>query len=145
MSNTKTCTCARHTDGSVTTTLCSIHAKTDPCLTMATVTGKRRTGTIKGGVCSSCGWESTPSALTWTRGKAATTYHMGGAPRTVVHTTHTTTLSSGAVAVVTSVEGSFFLDIDGTRRNGGTPFDTLGAAKAAIELVEKHNTAPKAV
>lgn len=49
------CVCARHADGSVTTMLCSVHAETDPCLTMAQVTGRRRTGTIRRGVCTSCG------------------------------------------------------------------------------------------
>ena len=49
------CACARHTDGSVTTFLCSVHADQDPCLTMAQVTGRRRKGTIRRGVCTSCG------------------------------------------------------------------------------------------
>jgi hypothetical protein len=52
---TRTCVCARHADGSVTTFLCPVHADTDPCLTMARVTGRRRTGTIRRGVCTSCG------------------------------------------------------------------------------------------
>lgn len=50
-----TCSCARHTDGSVTTFLCSVHADTDPCLTMSSVTGRRRKGTIRRGVCTACG------------------------------------------------------------------------------------------
>ena len=52
----RTCTCAKHADGSVTVFLCPLHASTDPCLTMSRVTGKRRTGTIRRGVCTSCGW-----------------------------------------------------------------------------------------
>lgn len=49
------CACARHRDGGVTTSLCSLHADVDPCLTMARVTGKRRRGTIRRGVCTACG------------------------------------------------------------------------------------------
>lgn len=49
------CSCARHTDGSVTTFLCPVHADHDPCLTMSQVTGRRRKGTIRRGVCSACG------------------------------------------------------------------------------------------
>jgi hypothetical protein len=49
------CCCAHNTDGSVTTMLCPIHADQDPCLTMAQVTGRRRSGTIRRGVCTSCG------------------------------------------------------------------------------------------
>lgn len=49
------CSCVEHGDGSVTTMLCPLHADTDPCLTMAQVTGRRRTGTIRRGVCSACG------------------------------------------------------------------------------------------
>ena len=49
------CSCAKHADGSVTTFLCPVHAETDPCLTMARVTGTRRKGTIKRGVCTACG------------------------------------------------------------------------------------------
>jgi hypothetical protein len=49
------CVCARHDDGSVTTFLCPVHADTDPCLTMSAVTGRRRTGTIRRGVCTACG------------------------------------------------------------------------------------------
>lgn len=56
--NAARCVCARHTDGSVTTYLCPRHADTDPCLTMAAVTGRRRTGSIRGGVCSACGWRN---------------------------------------------------------------------------------------
>jgi hypothetical protein len=52
------CVCVRHDDGSVTTMLCPLHADTDPCLTMARVTGRRRVGTVKRGVCSSCGHDS---------------------------------------------------------------------------------------
>jgi hypothetical protein len=53
-----TCTCAHNTDGTTTTLLCSAHAVTDPCLTMARVTGRRRTGTIRRGVCTACGHTS---------------------------------------------------------------------------------------
>ena len=49
------CCCARHNDGSVTKFLCPIHADADPCLTFAQVTGKRRKGTIRRGVCTHCG------------------------------------------------------------------------------------------
>lgn len=52
------CSCARHNDGSVTTSLCPLHAEQDPCLTMATVTGKRRRGSVVRGVCSACGWSA---------------------------------------------------------------------------------------
>jgi hypothetical protein len=52
------CVCVTHDDGSVTTTLCPLHADTDPCLTMSRVTGRRRTGSIRRGVCSSCGHDS---------------------------------------------------------------------------------------
>lgn len=52
------CACSHSLDGSVTDFLCPIHADTDPCLTMATVTGRRRKGTIRRGVCSACGHRS---------------------------------------------------------------------------------------
>lgn len=50
------CACARNRDGSRTTMLCPTHADQDPCLTMAQVTGRRRKGTIRNGVCTNCGW-----------------------------------------------------------------------------------------
>lgn len=50
------CTCAHNRDGSVTTFLCPVHADTDPCLTSSLVTGRRRRGMIRRGVCTSCGW-----------------------------------------------------------------------------------------
>ncbi len=56
-----TCTCVKHDDGSVTTFLCSVHADSDPCLTMATVTGRRRTGTIRRGKCTACHWTGAPA------------------------------------------------------------------------------------
>ncbi len=52
------CVCAKNTDGTRTTTLCSVHATTDPCLTVSLVTGKRRKGTIRRGVCTNCGHRS---------------------------------------------------------------------------------------
>lgn len=52
----RSCSCATHADGSVTKLLCPLHADTDPCLTMSRVTGRRRTGTIRRGVCTACGW-----------------------------------------------------------------------------------------
>lgn len=51
----RTCVCAHNRDGSVTTLTCPVHADTDPCLTMARVTGRRRKGTIRRGTCTSCG------------------------------------------------------------------------------------------
>lgn len=54
------CACSFHRDNSVTTTLCPVHADTDPCLTMAQVTGRRRKGTIHHGTCTNCG-HYTPS------------------------------------------------------------------------------------
>lgn len=50
------CVCARNTDGSVTTLLCPAHADADPCASMAAVTGRRRKGTVRSGVCTRCGW-----------------------------------------------------------------------------------------
>lgn len=52
------CTCARNNDGTFITFLCPVHADTDPCLTMAQVTGRRRAGTIRRGVCTACGHQS---------------------------------------------------------------------------------------
>lgn len=49
------CACGRRPDGDWDPTLCPVHADTDPCLTMATITGRRRRGTIRRGVCTSCG------------------------------------------------------------------------------------------
>lgn len=49
------CVCVVHDDGSVTTMLCPVHADVDPCYTMASVTGRRRTGTIRRGTCTACG------------------------------------------------------------------------------------------
>lgn len=51
------CSCATNNDGSVTPTLCPLHATTDPCHTMASVTGKRRKGSIARGTCTNCGWK----------------------------------------------------------------------------------------
>jgi len=56
--DTVRCVCATHTDGSVTSSLCPVHADRDPCLTMSLVTGRRRTGTIRRGVCTACGHRS---------------------------------------------------------------------------------------
>ncbi len=53
---TARCCCAHNLDGSTTTLLCPQHADTDPCHTMAQVTGKRRKGGIKQGACTNCGW-----------------------------------------------------------------------------------------
>jgi hypothetical protein len=67
----RACVCATHADGSVTTSMCPRHADTDPCLTMAMVTGRRRTGTIRRGVCTSCGHGAEVSAAevqTWADG-----------------------------------------------------------------------------
>ena len=50
------CVCAIHDDGSVTRYTCPTHADSDPCQTMAGVTGKRRKGTIRRGRCTNCGW-----------------------------------------------------------------------------------------
>lgn len=38
--------------------LCAVHAETDPCLTTARVTGRRRKGTIRSGTCTACGWSA---------------------------------------------------------------------------------------
>lgn len=56
---TAVCACAHNADGSVTTILCPVHSDRDPCARMAAVTGKRRKGTIKRGVCTNCGWKAT--------------------------------------------------------------------------------------
>ena len=64
MTTTTRCTCAHHSDGSTTTMLCPQHAHHDPCATMASVTGRRRKGSIRRGVCSSCGWTE-PEAAEW--------------------------------------------------------------------------------
>jgi hypothetical protein len=66
----RACVCATHADGSVTTSMCPRHAVTDPCLTMAMVTGRRRVGTIRRGVCTSCGHgaEVAPEVQTWADG-----------------------------------------------------------------------------
>ena len=50
-----TCCCARNLDGTITTMLCPVHADIDPCLVKASVTGRRRKGTIRRGTCTSCG------------------------------------------------------------------------------------------
>lgn len=52
------CTCAHNADGTATATLCPFHADTDPCLTVATVTGRRRRGSIVRGTCTACGWRA---------------------------------------------------------------------------------------
>ena len=53
----KECCCTMNRDGTWTEHMCPIHAGTDPCLTIARVTGKRRKGTIKNGKCTNCGWK----------------------------------------------------------------------------------------
>jgi hypothetical protein len=55
---TPTCVCPTYADGSTYTGICSLHADTDPCLTMALVTGRRRKGTIRRGTCTACGHTS---------------------------------------------------------------------------------------
>lgn len=55
---TPACCCATNQDGSVTTSLCPRHAAVDPCLTTSQVTGRRRRGTIRRGVCTACGHRS---------------------------------------------------------------------------------------
>jgi len=54
------CACATYADGSRHATLCAPHAADDPCLTASRITGKRRKGTIRRGVCTFCGWPATP-------------------------------------------------------------------------------------
>lgn len=55
--NTRTaCSCATNNDGTVTAILCPAHASTDPCRTVASITGRRRRGSISRGCCSKCGW-----------------------------------------------------------------------------------------
>lgn len=76
--------------------------------------------------------------LTWTRGKATVTYRIGGGPQTVDHTTYTTTLSSGDRFTITSVEGSFFLDVNGNRSS--RHYMTLRDAKAAVQRYEQAQT-----
>lgn len=52
-----TCSCAHNDDGSTTTLMCPVHGKEDPCAVMASVTGRRRRGSIRRGVCTNCGWK----------------------------------------------------------------------------------------
>lgn len=52
------CSCRGFDDGSVYRSLCPVHADSDPCLTMSQVTGRRRKGTIRRGVCTACGHDS---------------------------------------------------------------------------------------
>jgi hypothetical protein len=54
--STTNCACAHNTDGTVTATLCRVHATNDPCATFARITGKRRRGSIVRGCCTACGW-----------------------------------------------------------------------------------------
>ena len=49
------CICRHYSDGDVYRDRCPLHAATDPCGEMARTTGKRREGTIIGGVCTNCG------------------------------------------------------------------------------------------
>lgn len=50
------CVCAYTEDGDAITWVCPKHADTDPCLQSSLITGKRRKGTIRRGVCTNCGW-----------------------------------------------------------------------------------------
>lgn len=63
------CACATYDDGSVHSSLCPLHAELDPCEVFARVTGKRRTGTIRRGTCTHCGWKDRTwrPTSTWTR------------------------------------------------------------------------------
>lgn len=55
--STPSCACARDATGHLTSdSLCPVHAEVDPCLTTSQVTGRRRKGTIRSGVCTNCGW-----------------------------------------------------------------------------------------
>lgn len=49
------CSCTRNSDGTVTSLACPAHATYDPCAMFAAVTGKRRKGTIRKGICTNCG------------------------------------------------------------------------------------------
>ena len=57
------CSCASNSDGTTTTMLCPLHAKEDPCWTMASVTGKRRKGSIINGTCTNCGWSESNAGV----------------------------------------------------------------------------------
>lgn len=49
------CYCTVNRDGSVSSSHCPQHAEQDPCARVALITGRRRTGTIRRGVCTACG------------------------------------------------------------------------------------------
>ena len=56
MSNTDpNCICRHYSDGSVYKENCPLHAPQDPCAVTAQITGRRRKGTIRKGVCTNCG------------------------------------------------------------------------------------------
>lgn len=62
-----TCSCAHDRDGAVTSTLfCSLHNDEDPCGAVVRITGKRRKGSIKNGVCTACGWAEVKNFLVYT-------------------------------------------------------------------------------
>ena len=50
------CYCATYDDGSTLRSHCPTHADSDPCYWTAAITRTRRKGTIRRGVCTSCGW-----------------------------------------------------------------------------------------
>ena len=49
------CICLHYSDGSVYKENCPLHATLDPCAVTAQITGRRRKGTIRRGVCTNCG------------------------------------------------------------------------------------------
>jgi hypothetical protein len=80
------------------------------------------------------------TALTWTRGKVETTYHMGGTPQTVEHTTHTTRITSTTFRVK-KVDDVWFIETSkdsapfASPNRGGYPMfaRTLRDAKATVQ------------
>lgn len=41
-----------------------VHATTDPCATVASITGRRRRGSIVRGCCTACGWTDRHEGVT---------------------------------------------------------------------------------
>lgn len=74
---------------------------------------------------------NTATALTWTRSQVTDTYHLGGVPKVVKQTAHTATLPNGDTVQIKSVDGTFFISVNG--RQPAAWADTLREAKSLVQ------------
>lgn len=74
------------------------------------------------------------NTVTWKRRKVEQAYGMGGGTTVKAHTEHVAVVNGKEIAL-RSVDGLFFLYIDGAQSKHRTFFDTLKAGKAAVSKI----------